>query len=295
MRPIFLFFALFFLIGCGKDGEVGPQGEQGIQGEKGISGANGNTIYSGKSAPSLSIGKNGDFFLNIANGDLYGPKTNDSWGQPFNLKGPQGENGAPGATILSGAGIPLVTAGKNGDFYINLKEMTMYGPKTQTGWGNPVSLKSDIENNVSMYLIKPDWDKNIIWLDNGTFTTSSAEYVFPGNSNSTYYVMSAGASTTSRGLPSDINLIKWYEFSNNSYVFEEIVTGFETSFNKVKVERVKVSSNTSSTTYKFNVSGEGSYPLGRSALWVMVKAYNYEELKADIKSVEEINRYLRVR
>lgn len=300
MKSIFLFFVLFFLIGCGKDGEVGPQGEQGIQGEKGISGTNGSTIYSGKSAPSSSIGKSGDFFLNIANGDLYGPKINDSWGQPFNLKGPQGENGVPGATILSGVDVPPVATGKNGDFYINLKEMTMYGPKSQSGWGSPVSLKSNVENNVTVYLIQPDWNKNMVVFDNSMFGTSSEEYVIPGNK---YNVISVAGATVSRGLPMNINETVWYDLSKNnlsanksSYVFDIIVTGMDYMYSNVKIEAQLISSSSASSTYKFIVSGkQGGGLLGDNRLWIMIKSFKYTGLRADIKSVEEMNRYLRIR
>jgi len=44
-------------------------------------------------------------------------------------------------TILSGAGVPAVKLGLNGDFYIDLKSMNFYGPKKNNRWPLPISLK----------------------------------------------------------------------------------------------------------------------------------------------------------
>ena len=64
----------------------------------GGNGTNGNTILSGNSLPSATVGINGDFYLNLGNNSLYGPKTSGSW--PANgilLVGPKGEKGDTGA------------------------------------------------------------------------------------------------------------------------------------------------------------------------------------------------------
>jgi hypothetical protein len=45
-------------------------------------------------------------------------------------------------TILSGAGVPLKTLGINGDFYIDTKNLNLYGPKTKGVWKITTSLKS---------------------------------------------------------------------------------------------------------------------------------------------------------
>ena len=44
-------------------------------------------------------------------------------------------------TILSGAGVPAVKVGVNGDFYIDTKSMNFYGPKINNRWPLPISLK----------------------------------------------------------------------------------------------------------------------------------------------------------
>ena len=43
-------------------------------------------------------------------------------------------------TVLNGTGSPVSTLGVNGDFYIDTAADLLYGPKTPTGWGTPVSL-----------------------------------------------------------------------------------------------------------------------------------------------------------
>jgi hypothetical protein len=44
-------------------------------------------------------------------------------------------------TILSGAGVPSKTLGINGDFYIDTKNLNLYGPKTKGVWKLTTSLK----------------------------------------------------------------------------------------------------------------------------------------------------------
>jgi len=45
-------------------------------------------------------------------------------------------------TILSGSGVPSKTIGINGDFYIDTKNLNLYGPKTKGVWKVATSLKS---------------------------------------------------------------------------------------------------------------------------------------------------------
>ena len=72
-------------------------------GAGGGTGTSGNTILSGPSTPSPVIGANGDFYLNLGNNSLYGPKTAGSW--PNNgilLIGPKGDKGDKGEQGLNG-------------------------------------------------------------------------------------------------------------------------------------------------------------------------------------------------
>ena len=46
-------------------------------------------------------------------------------------------------TILSGAGVPAKTLGINGDFYIDTKNLNLYGPKTKGAWKVTTSLRAN--------------------------------------------------------------------------------------------------------------------------------------------------------
>ena len=62
-----------------------------------------NTILSGKGAPSASIGIDGDFYLDKASFNFYGPKTNGKWTIPASLRGPVGPQGPAGIDGKDGA------------------------------------------------------------------------------------------------------------------------------------------------------------------------------------------------
>lgn len=92
---------------------VGPKGDKGDKGDTGATGATGSTgatgatgpqgpvgysVIQGAGAPGGGTGANGDTYINVSNGDIYGPKTGGSWGSPTgNLTGPTGPTGATGS------------------------------------------------------------------------------------------------------------------------------------------------------------------------------------------------------
>jgi hypothetical protein len=47
----------------------------------------------------------------------------------------------PTNTVLSGNGVPSSALGIDGDFYIDIKSMNMYGPKVKNKWPLPISLQ----------------------------------------------------------------------------------------------------------------------------------------------------------
>lgn len=67
-------------------GPPGEDGEDGADGADGQDGEDGSQIYAGNGAPGVSIGAIGDYYLDKANYNLYGPKTADGWGTPLNLQ-----------------------------------------------------------------------------------------------------------------------------------------------------------------------------------------------------------------
>ena len=106
-----------------------------------ITGNNGQTILGGSGLPNATYGKNGDFYLDKATANLYGPKIDNAWPQPFNLANNTGTTGTPGTKILSGTIAPALTIGALGDFYFDTAALNFYGPKTSESWGLPISLK----------------------------------------------------------------------------------------------------------------------------------------------------------
>ena len=82
----------------GATGATGPQGPEGQAGAAGVSGGDGKTILNGTVAPEVSQGVDGDFYLNIATSQLFGPKAAGAWPAAVSLVGPTGAAGATGAT-----------------------------------------------------------------------------------------------------------------------------------------------------------------------------------------------------
>jgi len=69
---------------------------RGQQGEPGEQGADGATWHSGSGSPDSGLGGDGDHYLDTDAGDVY-VKTEGSWNQTCNIKGPQGDQGPPGS------------------------------------------------------------------------------------------------------------------------------------------------------------------------------------------------------
>ena len=98
-------------------------------------GLNGNAIVYGQTDPSTTDGVNGDFYINISNTTLWGPKLNGVWTTSgIALKGNTGTSGANGSAVLNGTGVPGNGLGSSGDFYIDTTNVRMYGPKANNVW-----------------------------------------------------------------------------------------------------------------------------------------------------------------
>jgi len=95
----------------GPQGAVGPQGIQGVAGTNGINGTNGTAVLNGNTNPTAGTGVNGDFYINTATNELFGPKANGTWPAGVSLVGPQGAQGIQG---LSGATGPTGPQGIQG-------------------------------------------------------------------------------------------------------------------------------------------------------------------------------------
>lgn len=136
-------------------------------GVTGPTGADGSQFYGGSGAPSAGFGNSRDFYLDVVNGRLYGPKADGSWGSPLQLQsgaqgpsgvtgatGPAGQSytgpsgvdgstgptGATGAAIVGVGGAPNANVGRDGDFAFDVSGKTIYGPKAAGEWPAGTSL-----------------------------------------------------------------------------------------------------------------------------------------------------------
>ena len=81
----------------GAQGPPGPPGATGPAGPAGPAGADGNTVLNGTGAPGVSVGHDGDFYLDTVDDVLYGPKASGTWpATGTSLLGPKGDTGDPG-------------------------------------------------------------------------------------------------------------------------------------------------------------------------------------------------------
>nr|WP_162989039.1 hypothetical protein [Pedobacter schmidteae] len=153
---ITVFSLYIMMIACSEQGLVGPEGPAGPQGTTGAVGAagkDGSIMYSGTGVPAIATGNSGDYYLDRATGNLYGPKVAAGWGTPLTLmgvngtngtngiNGTNGTNGTNGSTTLSGSGAPGTSLGIIGDYYLDKTNFLLYGPKIAAGWGIPILLQ----------------------------------------------------------------------------------------------------------------------------------------------------------
>lgn len=137
---------------------VGTQGPEGAQGP---AGNDGKTIRNGTSAPAGGLGVDGDFFINTATNQLYGPKTGGSWGSPVSLIGPTGATGATGPAGADGAdgadGVGVPTGGTAGqilakvdgtDFNMNWIDAPSGGGDTFFDGGSASTIFSPSNRNI---------------------------------------------------------------------------------------------------------------------------------------------------
>lgn len=115
-----------------------PRGLQGLTGPRGYS------VLWGSGEPDNEIGSNNDFYIDVGEWEIYGPKTFGTWPAGVSLIGPKGDEGEPGEdanTILNGSGPPGAGLGALDDWYIDRAALQIYGPKTVVGWGDPQDIR----------------------------------------------------------------------------------------------------------------------------------------------------------
>jgi hypothetical protein len=115
----------------------GEKGDQGDQGEKGDTGAQGASVRYGTTAPSSSLGNDGDLYINFSNWYMYA-KENGSWNYKGCFKGDKGDKGTDGAStadalvytgfdghVWQGATRTSIIAAQTGTVDENIRENTL--------------------------------------------------------------------------------------------------------------------------------------------------------------------------
>lgn len=139
----------------------------------GPAGADGKTILNGAIAPTISVGSNGDFYINTATDEIYGPKTAGLWGSPTSLIGPAGATGGVG---------PQGPAGINGGIIV-FKTTNSVASTTYTALDN-LTITNLVNNNDTIEI-----ESVIRYLD--TLSTTMTGYKFQVNGVDTHEFTSA--------------------------------------------------------------------------------------------------------
>ena len=83
----------------------------------GLVGPAGKSILSGNGAPTVAVGTDGEFYLDLTDSRIYGPKTSGAWGAGTPLKGDKGDKGDQGdpAAYSNATPQPLGATASSGD------------------------------------------------------------------------------------------------------------------------------------------------------------------------------------
>ena len=82
----------------------------------------------------------------------------------------EASNGGVINTILSGSGTPDPSQGRDGDFYINLDNYEIFGPRNNGNWGNGTPLTDDPPPKNIFVTYNPD--ETVSTIDEGGFITN---------------------------------------------------------------------------------------------------------------------------
>ncbi len=140
----------------GSNGADGQDGTDGVNGTNGTNGVNGATWLSGSGIPGGGSGSINDFYLNVANSDVYKKTGSSVWTLQLNIKGAtgatgaagtNGTNGAPGANgvdgskWLSGTTAPSGATGSVGDWYLHTVTYDVYLKTGASTWAVQMNIK----------------------------------------------------------------------------------------------------------------------------------------------------------
>ena len=171
----------------GAKGDKGDKGNDGEKGEKGEKGNDGTQIIPGIGAPTSNIGNNGDWYIDTKNKKLYGPKTQNGWGNE---------------------GIPLGNGGSVSSLrgnYILDKSGTIL-----LKWLNSEITDVDMQSDPEL--------KNVTIIANEAFRNRSLKsIVLPNNLTKIGNYAFADNQLTSVTIPNRVTSIGQSAFSNNKF------------------------------------------------------------------------------
>jgi len=199
----------------GKTGPVGPVGPEGPQGP--IGPPDGSTVLSGFGEPGSGVGKDGDFYVDLTDWSMWGPRTDDTWVLgtsligPAGATGPRGSTGATGATGATGPAGPtgpsgygafgafmdrgeqaLVTPSAEQPVLVRWTDVNQgfvwsddssslrLGPTTSPGWFNiqfSIQVQNGTTNDNTAYFWLRWNGADVVWSNTGVYLQSKAEKV----------------------------------------------------------------------------------------------------------------------
>jgi len=120
-----------------------------------------NELRSGSGVPSSGLGINGDFYIDTAAHNLYGPKTAGAWGSATSIVGPTGATGPQGATGPTGAAGPTGAQGPTGPQGPSGASAGVLASRPAAGAGNAGSLYLATDDTT-------DGPNGTLWNSNGS-------------------------------------------------------------------------------------------------------------------------------
>jgi len=198
-------------------GETGAQGIQGVAGAVGATGPAGSKIFYGNEVPTTNFPsptdrREGDFFINLVTGRLYGGYTNSQgWGAGVSLLGPQGVAGPQGnagsaglewrGTWSSGTTYPEHSVVQySGSSYVSIKSTTNI-PTNASDWDLVASKGTGSSGGVANIIA----DSPLVWDSTTGTITFNVPNATSGNVlkyNGTAWV--AGTSDAAKSINSGI-------------------------------------------------------------------------------------------
>jgi hypothetical protein len=267
----------------GEDGAPGPQGDPGPAGADGADGTDGYSVLSGSGAPDSGLGVNGDWYIDTAAHNIYGPKAGGAWGSPTSLIGPQGETGAAGAdgedgaqgpqgdpgaagadgedgtdgityTWRNGTGVPDNGLGINGDYYLDDATGDVYFKAAET-----YSVVSNIEGPQGDPATDDQTASEVPVTDSaGYFTGDDTEEIFaeigagqevPADLTADFYLFGTTSATLNWGVLNDNRITGYYIYQADYPGDFATVYDFATSTNSYVVTGLEYDHD-----YQFKIS-----------------------------------------